>query len=218
MIRRRFLAGVVGLKAMCATAALMVGVGQAEAATTVNYDLWLRYEGTSLYDLSYYEIDGSNEYEEANYTADATTPFKPVKFGDLITGAMIRFTATVEYPDPPTSFTETTISPCQLGAEDCTYFNYANMNQDGRIRLYNFFGDYMLSGYPTAGGTLSYWFDSFGTVEDRTTADGVYKYRTRGETANFTVVQPAPVPLPVTAALLPVGLGALAMMRKRRKV
>lgn len=85
---------------------------------------------------------------------------------------------------------------------DLTYFGSELMNiriADGKIDLYDVDNAMGHSYYNEA-------IDKTITASDR------------GRHTYFEIVQPAPVPLPASFAMLPVGVAALAMVRRRRKV
>lgn len=220
----------MGIRSLCAAAAVAVGVGQAEAATTVDYDLWLRYEGTDFLGLEYFEPEGEEVYSDVDlYRVDYTSGFTPLEFGDLLIGDIIRFVATVIYPDDPDEWINSydnggTAPVCSIGTYDCTNTTLTDPDNNGGIRLAASYGDRDFFGLPELGGTFEYFHFANPYAEGpdglpyQITADGRYYYTTWDEIAHFTVVpEPAPVPLPATAALLPIGIGALALMRRRRR-
>ena len=184
MIRRHFLAGVVGLKAMCAAAALAVGAGQAEAAT---------YNGTFTL------VSAVSEHEEVfghPYEDDILLPGHwGVATGETVAatititpdiGGMIfaLFAGATEIFNSYVSLSGTGYAGSQSGTEDA-YYGWKELFWDGAG-----------SGTVSYSGEMTPWYPEI-----------------RG---TFTV-DLVPVPLPLSAALLPLGIGALAMMRKRRK-
>lgn len=194
MIRRHFLAGVVGLKAMCAAAALMVGVGQAEAATVL--------------DVEFTITRAVNEYipvpEEGPDEGFEDVPFEEfwgVKVGDTVNAV---FTYAEEWVGNQKSLRASFSVADQLLFRGTLSRGMPWEMAWAGISDHTSSPEYFALEWDGVGmGTLEYTHDFrpwFPTVE-----------------ATWSVVSPAPVPVPMTAALLPFGIGALAMMRKRRK-
>lgn len=151
----------MGIRALCAAAVVVVCVGQVEAATTVNYDFWLRYEGTDLGDLIFFDPGDEWAVELGDYRADKSKLFKPSLFADLLIGDAVRFVATVIYPDNPDDWGHLydnggSAPVCSLGPVSCTDTTFTKVNADGSIFLTYGYSDVALMGFPSVGGTLRY--------------------------------------------------------------
>jgi len=91
-----------------AAAAVAVGVGQAEAATVVSYDLTMRYEGTTYTDLTVIDY-GSNgddwqDYYFESLVAETTSIALPTLRDGLKIGAEVVFSALLTVPDDPYNY------------------------------------------------------------------------------------------------------------------
>lgn len=223
MIRRHFLAGIVGIKAMCAAAALAIGAGQAEAATytTVNYDLYLRYEGSVFTDFTAIDLASGREYSSPGYPIEdplgLNVPNK--KFPSVAVGDIVRFIATVIFPDDPNEvvgqYGNGGSAPfCSVAGVSCVNTEYTRRTGPYGFDL-KYSDQFAISGNAQVGSAFTY---SHYYTGDWFSNDGRMWYYAWDSQAVFTVVDtPAPVPLPATAALLPLGIGALALMRRRRR-
>ncbi|MGN7867811.1 VPLPA-CTERM sorting domain-containing protein [Paracoccus sp. 22332] len=212
----------MGIRALCAAAAVVVGVGSAaEAATTVSYDLWLRYEGTA-FTSAFHETTGDPDTTvTGDFAADDMLPgMKSYLFGAIPVGEVIHFVATMVHPDQPVEddpyYGNGGRTPvCQFGVWDCTKTNYI----DPTKFLFSWDDKWQVAGGVETGSTLMVELWSTSLPFPMYSDDGRYSYGYDYEYSYFTVVaDPAPVPLPATAALLPLGIGALALMRRRRRV
>lgn len=200
-------------------AAITISHG-AQAATIENYNLKLRYDGTIYYDATVYDAAGETLFEGS--TNSFVEPWGlPTRY-DLTAGDIVGFTASIYVPDDPS----TEVSPgnnggylisCTLAGQDCrgatqTYpglqFAYGDsVEVSGSAREGGFFGigEWLDNQRYTLawGGTAELWtrFTVFTVVES----------------LPVEPVDPAPVPLPAGAALLPAALGGLALIRRRRK-
>lgn len=214
----------MGIRALCAAAAVVAGMGSAEAATVANYDFWLRYEGTAFRDLSYASADETTDIDFYGSTGPKEMPdgVKSTLFRGLQIGDVIRAVVQVVHPDVPVEddpyYGNGGRTPiCQIGPWDCTATNYTFPQTDGFFLAFDDVWDLDLKVVVGSAFIVDFWAGAYGNGIE-TTDDGLYLYTYNRSHDTFTVVdQPAPVPLPATAALLPMGIGALAMMRKRRK-
>lgn len=84
----------------------------------------------------------------------------------------------------------------------------ADLVGEGSVNSIDIFFDRSGGGYDWTALT---WENGAGALEKSYD----YTFRTFGARAN--IVSPPPVPLPAAGALLPLGIGALAAMRKRRR-
>lgn len=218
------------IRSLCAAAVVAVGVGQADAATVVNYDLWLRYEGTAFEDVFYASTDPeSNYYVEGDFAADAMLPgMKSHLFGSIAIGDIIHMMMRIVHPEVPDDNDlvhgnggRTPI--CKIGAWSCVKTNYTSAagfsgwpNEDVFTIAYE--DIWYLTGETSIGSHITANFWTGAADFPFTSDDGRYWYWYDYEFSNFTVVPPpSPVPLPATVALLPLGVGALALMRRRRR-
>lgn len=210
------------IKSAVLAAVAVVGIGSAAGAATVtteSYNFHLRYDGTVYEGFEYYDLIEQVELS-ASYVPIGAAPtwLKPQKFASLSIGDIIQFSAIINYLSSPiydSNFGNGGTAPiCQIGPVSCTDTNMTAKHGNDEIVLGS--SDVVtISTNAKIGGFLSY---SNWTLPNLYTAEnGRYYYGTSFEDARFTIVQPAPVPLPASAALLPFGLGALAMMRKRRR-
>lgn len=194
MIRRHFLAGVVGLKAMCAAAALMVGVGQAEAATA-------RCERSDAYDPPIYGTKLTYDFDVFIRQGFIDNEDNPIEaYGPYSKNVAVPMRANIT----------------SLPADYCADITLSSLGQTWQTT--ESFGTlgFVAFGNTADGGrfVFSLFNDLIGDSLD-------IEWHTADSYAwvllDIENVRLAPVPLPATAALLPVGIGALAMMRKRRK-
>lgn len=217
----------MSIRTLCVAAAIAVGVGQAEAATTVDYDLWLRYEGTAFTSIDYAESgpDGDLLFE-GDTSVDAMLPgTKSHLFGSVAIGKIVHLVMKIVHPDIPVEdnpyYGNGGRTPiCQMGAWDCTGTNYTSSDFRNGIPGVDFANarddEWSLMGSILPGSTVFVSFWAFGHAPyPHYSDDGAYQYWYDSEYSSFTVV-PSPVPLPATAALLSIGIGALAMMRRRQ--
>ncbi|GHG11266.1 VPLPA-CTERM sorting domain-containing protein [Paracoccus aerius] len=216
------------LGAVIAAAVVAVGVGQAEAATytAVDYDLYLRYEGTAFSDLvAYDQWDLDNTYSSPYYPAEdpLNLDISNKMFPSLAIGDIVRFIATIVFPEDPDQllgqYDNGGRAPvCAIGKTSCT--NTTEAYPKGPYDAFDIrYSDLiMITGSTQVGSAFTY---NQAYPGDWASDDGRWSYHAWYSAAKFTVVEivdtPAPVPLPATAALLPLGIGALATMRKRRK-
>lgn len=178
----------LGIRSLCAAAVAVVGIGQAaEAATILNVKLTLN---SAVIDYS--PSEGPDE------------GFKDVtldEFWGLRVGETVDATFTYQ----------------EVESGEIRWLTAILVTTSGSI-----FEGTLEGGGPWSGISN----DSNSSEYTRLTWDGNlsgtvgYSYDARpfftSADATWTV-QPAPVPLPSTAALLPLGIGALAVMRKRRR-
>lgn len=213
---------------MIAAAAVAAGIGSvAEASTVVDYDLYLRYEGTSFIDFWAFNQSSDQEHAVSSYPVEdplgLDVPNK--KFPGLAVGDIVRFIATVIFPDNPnqviTQYGNGGSAPiCSIGKVSCTNTEYTYLQSihGGDGFVLNYSDTIGITGNDQVGSTLTY---SHYYTGHWSSDDSQWSYYAWDSHAKFTVVRivdtPAPVPLPATAALLPMGIGALALMRRRRR-
>lgn len=186
MIRRHFLAGVVGLKAMCAAAALMVGVGQAEAATVTHN---IVFTVTDAYDRYYPDYGTDPSLPPSRTNRDEFWGFK---VGEALNGTL---TITKECVNLGCLMAKLIVAGTTLYDQKVSGTFDAFEGIKGSS---GYLWEYIA--WDGISGLFQYTYDNSPIV---TYADAT--------------IELAPVPLPMAGTLLPVGIGALAMMRKRRK-
>lgn len=169
----------MGIRALCAAAAVVAGVGQAEAATVDRVTMTLN----------------------AEYICE---------IGDC-----------EDDPAPGVDFFLPTDVPVtgwlSIGDKDDQDMQEITFSYNGMESILGPFIDFSGTGYyqsvDAMEGFYAFnidWNGLFGSLWYRDD-DAPWSLDVRG------TLELAPVPLPATAALLPMGLGALAMMRKRRR-
>lgn len=209
-IRRVVFGGVMGMKSVIAAAAVAVGIGQAEAAS-IQYDL--RYEDTILDDATIWENEGDDPVWYGSLSVHGALRVLPslypgAKKGDLFK-AYVEFGEAEEY-DPYDGYTAPV---CDVGGFDCTVSD-GERSVDGEsfTVVTDAFG--VWEGRKTL--TVTSWGEYYG-AGFHFSGDGYWGHAF-SITSTFTIVDLAPVPLPASAALLPMGIGALALMRRRRRL
>ncbi len=218
----------MGIRVLCAAAVVAVGVGQAEAATytTLEYDMFVRYEGTSFSDVSFHPISHSHYgFDRKDIEAgDTSLGLKSYLFGLPAIGTIFQFSLKVVHPHIPVPepyYGNGGRTPvCQLGPWDCTSTNTTGFYGSQVMAAKD--DEWWMYLSPTVGASfdVGFWSTYARPGSPFVSADGDHWYWYRDEASRFTVLSvssPAPIPLPATAVLLPVAIGALAMKRKRRK-
>lgn len=189
----------MSIKAICAMAVFAASLGQAEAAT-----YGARYIETIFGDVRVAELhkeeNNEHEYDQLSSSDDpwGLKLFIPgMKSGDIFSLEDIWSSCILDEPmscggtGPYDFFDE---DPIQFGGE-YYYVQFSGPLAAGtRVNLWD------IAEY---GGHIYFTDDLYVDIRNRNTY--------------FEIVDLAPVPLPATTALLPVGIGALAMMRKRRR-
>lgn len=118
----------MSIRSICAAAVVVIGVGEAEAATVENYDLYLRYEGTEFLDYVLYDgRDRDNAYVGERYPAEdpLNLNIPHEMFPTLARGDIVRFIATIVFPEDPMEILEQWDNGgrapiCSIGATSCT--------------------------------------------------------------------------------------------------
>lgn len=204
----------------------------ADGSTLASFHLKLRYEGTSYSDGWIVQDDGEEGeiWESFGYIlADSYHLGLPVYDPKLRPGDKTSFKATLTIPDDHNQYIDDfdnggRASGCKLGHLDCS----SGVTSTSPTSI--LWGEYQsLSFRPEVGSTLSFLYNLDYTGSTLSLDWGTVIFHNRW--ADFTVtdvvqsklttVSPgdvAPVPPPAGIALLPVGLAALAFVRKRRRL
>lgn len=203
--------------------AAALGICQAaNAATIVEADLWLRYEGTAFSNLTHAStIDPDYEYQGDLAAGDTLPGVQSYLFGPMTVGDIVRLSIKIVHPDVPVLddryYGNGGRTPvCQFGAWDCTETNSTQFIDKGFALAFDDKWSMKIGTQVGDGATVNFWstYVSSPIVSD----DGEFVYWYGDEDSFFTVVPPpSPVPLPAAAALLPMGIGALAVLRRRRR-
>lgn len=207
------------IRSAIAAAALTVLACQAQAATVHEYNIRLQYNGTSFRDARYAPADTIDWTESFNLpVGDTSVGFTSYIFPGLQTGDVTSFTATVIFPEDQDMLIDIydnggRADNCRLGPWDCSAAKMTYLHEDRVALLYS---DLWMLHLDRQGGrnlSVTYNFGYYMT-DYRTTDDGLYDYYYLTETSYFTIT---PIPLPASAALLPIGVGTLFLLRQRRR-
>ncbi|MBK4217239.1 VPLPA-CTERM sorting domain-containing protein [Paracoccus caeni] len=203
----------------CLALGLTCQVAGAATFNIENFDILLRYDGTSISrligtlhenpaDTFEMNIDqGQYDYDVAEYT-------------HLQIGEIVSFKATISFPVPEPDVTGGlgnggSASVCEIGRRDCTDVNYTSRRPDS---VFIAVGDSAMIDVPlTIGSQTSHYFWGLG-MPSIVNNLGTFNYA--DQHAYFTVVdiidQPAPIPLPAAALMLPAAIGGFAFFRRRK--
>lgn len=209
----------MSLRILGVVAACMIG-HSAAAATIENYNLSLRYDGTIYLGTSVFDADGDLLF--AGNVNSFDDPWDlPQLYPGLAAGDVVGFTASISVPQDPAAGINNGgyLIDCAIAGGEClpasstypglrwTFGNLYEVDGSGG-RVGDFFGigewlnDVRLDLADGRWATTLMRFSIFTITESR-------PYE--------PPVDPAPVPLPAGAMLLPVALGGFALIRRRRK-
>ena len=201
MTSRAFFAAIIAVSA---------AAGAADAAT---FHYRLTYDRTLFTDVDYYSDTADEDVHHDVLSANDDPWNLPLLFAGLSHGKTYDFRATIE---------DDVVTDCSIGTFNCTpdfdpFWSYASASplHFGNELFHVSFG----AGKGAAATSMlvsdvsdGNW-GGFFVAQD----DGFVQVGTRS--TYFTVVQAelAPVPLPAGIALLPVGIGAFALMRRKKR-
>lgn len=209
-------------KRLCLSLLAACGVASAShAATIVNIEMTLRYEGT-FYTDGHIWTDAEDYTFFDSFLADDDPRGLPTFDPGMKVGDQTTFRASIVLPESTMILARQfdnggRTQGCQLGHLICGTVTEVFQSPDGYVLNWG-----ELEGVRfgmQAGQQLTYLFtpEYRGSTLEFNWGTIVYDNRF----ANFTILdvaQPAPVPLPMPAMLLPMGLGAFAFLRKRRRM
>ncbi len=203
---------------------LVAGCGLASAsnaATIVNIEMILRYDGT-FYTDGYIRTDAEDYTFFDSFLADDDPRGVPTFDPGMKVGDHTTFRASIVLPESEMMQAHQfdnggRTQGCQLSHLTCGTVTEVFQLPDGYVLNWG-----ELEGVSfgmQAGQQLTYLFtpEYRGSTLELNWGTIVYANRF----ANFTILdvtQPAPVPVPMPALLLPAGLGAFAFLRKRRRM
>lgn len=183
-----------------------------------NFNLKLRYDGTAISDLFIISDEPGEAFVDI---APGEFDYGIAEYSHLSIGDVVSLTATIAFPVPEPIVSGgmpngASSSACDLGGRDCSGINYATRGADDfTAAIY----DYDILTVPLTVGSVVdhfFWGEGRDLIE---TEYGQIGYASQH--AYFTVLevvnQPAPVPLPAGALLLPAAVGTLGLLRSRRR-
>lgn len=191
------------IKAMFLGLAAAAGIGQAADAATYNARyIETRYGDTDIFEYSedHPETDTVTHFASLSSRHDlwgletlvpGMTPGKVFSFDDIGLGCAV---------GPMT---------CDQNLEDYYGFYHNDPLFFGGENFY-----IQLDGRIAAGTTIEVW--DIEAYHGHVFKGDRFEAQVRNRNTYFEIVSIAPVPLPMTAALLPLGIGGLAMLRRRR--
>ncbi len=174
----------MGIGALCAAAAVVMGVGSAAEAATVNI----------VGKVVQSDYSTGPSWDHSSWTTISLPDYLGIPVDTPLRGTL--------------SLSERLFN----GA----VFAWATMHIGG-VLVWDFAVHGDMSGF--SGSDPNHMFKWYGLDWDGT--DGIYEYSSdMGRYLEYARLEftLAPVPLPATVALLPIGIGALAMMRRRRRL
>jgi len=207
---------------LCLSLLAACGLASAShAATVINIEMTLRYEGT-FYTDGHIRTDAEDYTFFDSFLADGDPRGVPTFDPGMKVGDRTTFRASIVLPEDARTLTRQfddggRRQGCQLGPLTCGTVTEVFQSPDGYVLNW---GELEGVSFGTqAGQRLTYLFtpEYRGSTLELSWGTIVYDDRF----ASFTILdvaQPAPVPVPMPALLLPAGLGALAFLRRRRRM
>lgn len=182
----------------------------ASAASIQNIDLRLQFDGNSYFDATVTDMAGQPLFADDVLT-QADDVYGLPRLFNFGLGQVLRFTAALDFEGA------SRVLSCNLGGLDCA--TGSDLDSDRTFPLSIFYGQSgWFYGDLAVNSILRFDFAQFATNIQTVSGDLASWSVGRGE---FTVLadlppQPAPIPLPAGMLLLPAGIGALAMLRRRK--
>lgn len=205
----RFQGWIMGIRALCAAAAVVVGAGSAADAATYRYEL--TYQNSLFSDAEVWRIEPEELLFAGNLNSTDDLWGIPTALPGIVPGTKVMFELI---------FDAGKVVRCMIGSFDCHPGKtvYARWGESPIFTEHEFM-EMRFSGEAQIG-TLVELYDIrnaaghvFSTPDYYISVWSRYSYFTVSDLTPGI----APVPLPATAALLPLGIGALAILRRRRR-
>lgn len=189
--------------------ALLFG-SMASAASIQNIDVRLSFTGHSYFNAFVQDSLG-NPLFQGDVLEQADDVWGLPRLFDFAMGQILSLTATIDHAAPGGVLT------CDLGGLDCA--ENAMLDPAPTDPLSIFYGSTgWFRGGLTPGSTLLYDLGQFFVNVPTESGDLATWLVLRGEFAVLDdLPQPAPIPLPASALLLPAGLAGMVMLRRRQK-
>ena len=198
-IRQVFQEAFLGIRSMIVAACAAIGIGQAAEAAASRCEYSDHYDPPEIGIRENYDFD---LYFREGFIGSEETPIS--SYGIYMKDVAVPMRATITH----------------LAADYCADISLSSLGQvwDVTSSLMSVGLDFIAYGNSPDDGnflfSLSNQYGSYGSYLD-------LEYRTDDAYTwvllDIDNVRVSPVPLPTTAALLPLGLGALAVMRRRRR-
>lgn len=182
----------------------------ASAASVQNIDVRLSFVGHSYFN-AFVQNNSGNPLFQGAVLEQADDVWGLPRLFDFAVGQILRLTATIDHDARDGVLT------CDLGGVDCA--QNAMLDPTPTDPLSIFYGSNgWFHGDLTLGSTLLYDLGQFFVKVPTESGDLATWFVLRGEFAVLDdLPQPAPIPLPASALLLPAGLAGMAMLRRRQK-
>lgn len=199
----------------------------AGAATVEHYDMTLRFEGTTLYEVFMEDLSSNVILDNEDVRPGENAWGIPEPFPAFRIGEAVRFIADVFVPDNARATLAENMDwtnggrarKCFIGPYDCS--KDVTFTLPDLVLGYDDSG--LLAGSATPGSRLFYrWVppapDYFLIPGPDGLGGTIASHQSNFSVVSIASANIAAVPAPASAALLPVALGALAVFRRRRNI